>query len=180
LHGNSLSRMRTLIDRTLAEVRLGAAIQRAERVSVAELMEEIEIVATVETNDRDIHLSVETEPYDMDVHADRQILVSAIANLVQNAFKFTRPGGHITLRAHLVGERVLIEVKDECGGLPPGKFEDLFRPFEQKGHDHTGLGLGLSISAKGVRASGGEIHVRDLPGSGCVFTIDLPRASPPD
>jgi signal transduction histidine kinase len=180
LHGHSLSRMRTLIDRTLAEVRLGAAIERPERVSIAALMEEIEIVATVETNDRDVHLSVETGPYDLDVHADRQILVSAVANLVQNAFKFTRPGGHITIRAHLVGERVLIEVKDECGGLPPGRIEDLFRPFEQKGLDQTGLGLGLSISAKGIRASGGEIHVRDLPGSGCVFTVDLPRAPPPD
>ncbi|HZL19162.1 MAG TPA: HAMP domain-containing sensor histidine kinase [Polyangia bacterium] len=180
LHGRSLSRMRTLIDRTLAEVRLGAAIQRPERFSVAELMEEIEIVATVETNDRGVHLSVEAGPYDLDVHADRQILVSAVANLVQNAFKFSRAGGHVSIRAHSIGERVLIEVKDECGGLPPGSTEDLFRPFEQKGLDQTGLGLGLAISAKGVRASGGDIRVRDLPGSGCVFTVDLPRAPPPD
>ena len=51
-------------------------------------------------------------------------------------------------------------------------------PFEQRGADRTGLGLGLSISLKGVRASGGEIHVRDLPGLGCMFTVDLPRAPP--
>jgi len=74
--------------------------------------------------------------------------------------------------------RVLIDVQDECGGLPPGKAEELFKPFEQRGADRTGLGLGLSISLKGVRASGGEIRVRDLPGSGCMFTVDLPRAAP--
>ncbi len=71
---------------------------------------------------------------------------------------------------------MLIEVQDECGGLPPGKSDELFRPFEQRGADHTGLGLGLTISLKGVRANGGEIQVRDVPGSGCVFTVDLPRA----
>jgi hypothetical protein len=72
---------------------------------------------------------------------------------------------------------VLIDVEDECGGLPPGKAEDLFRPFEQRGADKSGLGLGLSISMKGVRANGGEIRVRNLPGKGCTFTVDLPRAS---
>ena len=106
------------------------------------------------------------------------ILASVVANLVQNAFKFTRPHGHITVCAHTAGERVLIDVQDECGGLPAGTAEDLFKPFEQRGADKTGMGLGLSISLKGVRAIGGEIHVRDLPGSGCRFTVDLPRAPP--
>ncbi len=55
---------------------------------------------------------------------------------------------------------MLTDVEDERGRLPPGKPEELFLPF------------------KGVRTYGGEIHVRDLPGSGCVFTVDLPRASP--
>jgi hypothetical protein len=53
--------------------------------------------------------------------------------------------------------------------------DELFRPFEQHGGDRTGLGLGLSISRKSVEAEGGEIYVRELPGVGCVFTIDLPR-----
>jgi hypothetical protein len=181
LLGRSLRRMRVLIDRTLAEVRLEAGTQKLERVSIAQLVEEIEVVATIEAKDHDIHLSVDAGAFDVAVDADHQILASVVANLVQNAFKFTRPHGHITVRAHTEGQRVLIDVADECGGLPPGKAEDLFRPFEQRGADQTGLGLGLSISLKGAQASGGEIHVRDVPGSGCVFTIDLPRAprSPP-
>ena len=178
LHGRTLRRMRVLIDRTLAEVRLGAGTHTSERVSVAELIEEIEVVATIEANDHDVQLSVDGGSPDVVVEADQQHLASVVANLVQHAFKFTRPHGHITLTARTAGERVLIEVQDECGGLPPGKAEDLFKPFEQRGDDKTGMGLGLSISLKGVQAIGGEIHVRDLPGSGCMFTVDLPRAPP--
>ena len=140
------------------------------------MIEEIEIIAKIEANDRDIQLSVDPGAHDVAVQADPQILAAVVANLVQNAFKFTRPRGHIMVRTHATNERVLIEVQDECGGLPPGTAENLFRPFEQHGVDQTGLGLGLSISMKGVRASGGELHVRNLPGSGCTFTVDLPRA----
>jgi len=70
---------------------------------------------------------------------------------------------------------VQIQIEDECGGLPPGEIEHLFRLFEQRGADRTGLGLGLAISRQGVEESGGAIRVRDLPGKGCVFTVDLPR-----
>jgi signal transduction histidine kinase len=69
----------------------------------------------------------------------------------------------------------LIEVEDECGGLPPGDSEELFKVFEQRGGDRSGLGLGLAISRRGVEANGGKLYVRDLPGRGCVFTIDLPK-----
>jgi signal transduction histidine kinase len=72
---------------------------------------------------------------------------------------------------------VLIEIEDECGGLSPGEVEHLFRMFEQRGTDRTGLGLGLAISRQGVEDSDGTIRVRDLPGKGCVFTVDLPRQS---
>ena len=52
------------------------------------------------------------------------------------------------------------------------------RAFEQRGTDRTGLGLGLSLSRRGVEANGGALSVRDLPGTGCVFTVDLPRLPP--
>jgi signal transduction histidine kinase len=179
LLGRSLRGMRVLIDRSLAEVRLEAGSFKPEAVRISGIIEEIEVVASIDAKNRHIQLSVDAGLYDVAVIGDRQILASVVANLVQNAFKVTRPGGHVTISSHTKGDRVLIDVQDQCGGLPPGKKEDLFRPFEQRGSDLTGMGLGLSISMKGVRASGGEIHVRDLPGSGCVFTVDLPRASPP-
>ena len=177
LLGNSLKRMRVLLDRTLAEVRFNAKEQLRERVSIVSLIEEIEIVAAMEAPERDIQLSIDGGAGDVAVEADRQMLASALSNLVQNALKFTHPHGHVCVRAHAAGERVLIEVEDECGGLPPGNAEDLFLPFEQRGADKSGLGLGLPISRKGIRACGGEIHVLDRPGHGCTFTIDLPRAA---
>jgi signal transduction histidine kinase len=51
----------------------------------------------------------------------------------------------------------------------------MFRPFTQSGTDRSGLGLGLSIARRGVEADGGMLTVRDIPGIGCVFTIELPR-----
>jgi signal transduction histidine kinase len=178
LLGRSLRRMRVVVDRTLSEVRLGAGAFGSERVMIAPLMEEIEIVAMIEAKERDVRLTIDIGAPDLAATGDQQILASAIANLVQNAFKFTRAGGHIRICARSNGARVLIEVHDECGGLPPGKTEELFRPFEQRSTDQSGLGLGLSISLKGIQAIGGEIHVVDHPGKGCTFTIDLPRAEP--
>ena len=111
----------------------------------------------------------------IDVEADSQILSAALNNLVQNAFKFSHPHAHVALRTTATGDRVLIEVEDECGGLPPGKIDELFRPFQQRGANRHGLGLGLSISRKAVEAMGGTLGARDLPGKGCVFYMDLPR-----
>ena len=111
------------------------------------------------------------------VEADRQMLGSAVSNLLQNAFKFSRPKGQVSLAARVVADRILIEVEDECGGLPDGKAEELFQPFEQRSRDRTGLGLGLSISRRAIEANKGTLRVRNLHGKGCVFTIDLPRKS---
>jgi hypothetical protein len=124
---------------------------------------------------RGLTLTVTPVEAAMEVKVDRQLLTVAVANLLQNAFKFSRVRGLVTLKTSAVKDRVLIEVEDECGGLPPGKADDLFQGFEQRGKDRTGLGLGLSISRKSVKADRGEIRVRDRPGVGCVFTIDLPR-----
>jgi signal transduction histidine kinase len=81
----------------------------------------------------------------------------------------------VRLTTRVVDERVLIDVEDECGGLPPGKAEDLFRPFEQRGADRSGLGLGLAICLRRVEANGGRLRVRDVPGRGCVVTVELPK-----
>jgi signal transduction histidine kinase len=171
----SLARMRDLLDRSLAEVRLQAGIHKRTHISVAALIEEVAIAAAVEAAHGGLQLTVGPVADGVTIHADEQILVSALSNLLQNAFKFTHPHGHVSLKTHTTVDRVRIEIEDECGGLPAGTIEDLFRMFEQRGADRTGLGLGLAISRQGVEESGGTIHVRDLPGKGCVFTVDLPR-----
>ncbi|HEX8704748.1 MAG TPA: HAMP domain-containing sensor histidine kinase [Myxococcaceae bacterium] len=177
--GRSLKSLRNLVDRSLSEVRLTSGIKQRERVLLAELIEDIEASAVIDAQERGLQLTVVPAEYGLAVEVDRQLLDSAVANLLQNAFKFTRPGGNVCLRTHTRQGSVVIEVEDECGGLPPGKAEGLFQPFEQRGNDRSGLGLGLAISLQGVRANGGEISVRNFPGTGCIFTIELPLAAAP-
>ena len=175
--GRSLSGLRDLVDRSLADTRLNAGMQNRERIVVADFIEEVEVSAAMEARERGLRLTVVRVDGDVAVEADRQILASAVANLLQNAFKFSRPEGQVSLRSSADADRVRVEVEDECGGLPPGDPRALFLPFEQRGGDRTGLGLGLAISRRGVEASGGVLKVRNIPGKGCVFTVDLPRAA---
>jgi len=69
-------------------------------------------------------------------------------------------------------------VTDGCGGLPPGKAEELFDPLVQRSADRSGFGLGLGIALQAAEAHNGTIRVRDLPGQGCEFTIDVPSIAP--
>jgi signal transduction histidine kinase len=171
----SLIASRTLISRSLAEVRLTQSVQNREQFLVAGFIEEVASASTLEANARGVGLTVTPVEDGVAIEADRQVLAAVVGNLLQNAFKFTRPRTTITLRVGASAKRVHIEIEDECGGLPSGNIEELFRPFEQRGADRTGLGLGLAFSRWGAHANDGRIYARNLPGKGCVFTVDLPR-----
>jgi signal transduction histidine kinase len=173
----NLRGLRDLIDRSLAEVRIDSGMQQRERVSVPALVEEIEVDSSLEATALGISLTVSSVEDGLEVEADRPILAAALTNLLQNAFKFSRANGHVSLKTTATTDRVLFEVEDECGGLPSGSSDALFRPFTQNDANRNGLGLGLSISRRGIEANGGEVLVRDLPGKGCVFSINLPRPS---
>ena len=175
----SLMGLRALIGRSLAEVRLTQGVQNREQFLVSEFIEELAPAATLEANARGIRLTVMPVEDGVAIEADRQVLAAVVGNLLQNAFKFTRPRTTVTLRVGASAERVLIEIQDECGGLPGGNVDDLFRPFEQRSADRTGLGLGLAFSRWGVEANNGRIYARNLPERGCVFTVDLPRLPVP-
>jgi K+-sensing histidine kinase KdpD len=111
------------------------------------------------------------------IEADQPILAAVVGNLLQNAFKFTRPHTTVTLKVGASADRVLIEVQDECGGLPGGgDAKEQVPAFEQRGADRTGLGLGLAFCRWGADANGGRLYTRNLPDKGCVFTVDLPRS----
>jgi hypothetical protein len=172
----SLVGLRDLIDHALADVRLEAGMPtRLEPVAVDRFIAEAQVSAALGARAKGCSFTVAPVERGLGVCVDKQMLSSAVSNLLQNAFKFTRSHSHVALRAYGRGERVLIEVEDECGGLPAGKENTLFTSFQQHGTDRSGLGLGLSISRRAVEACGGTLGVRDMPGLGCVFTIDLPR-----
>jgi signal transduction histidine kinase len=175
----SLIGLTALVDRSFADVRLDHGEQQTEHVQVWEILEEAEISASMFAQTRGVQLLVGPTDRDLIVEVDRHLLAAAVGNLLQNAIKFTRPTTAVRLRASAAGARVFIEIEDQCGGLAPATPEDLLTPFVQRGQDRSGLGLGLSIVVKAAKAMGAELHITDLPGVGCVFTLALAWQSPP-
>jgi signal transduction histidine kinase len=172
----SLIGMRNLIDRSLADVRITAGMPpRARLISLADFVADVKISASLEAHDRECEFTVGAVDAELALDVDREILLSAVGNLLQNAFKFTQHRTEVSLNAYAAADRIRIDVEDHCGGLPPGAAEDVFLPFKQSGEDRSGLGLGLAICRRSVEANNGVLSVRDVAGSGCVFTIELPR-----
>jgi signal transduction histidine kinase len=175
----SLIGMRNLIDRSLAEVRVTAGLPpRLKFVRLADFLSEVASSAALDPLARECQFTVTPTDQDIEVNVDPEMLAAAVGNLLQNAFKFTKRHSEVRLRAHVAAGRVLIEVEDHCGGLPSGSPEKLLLPYVQSGQDRSGLGLGLDICRRSVEANNGFLRVRDVPGSGCVFTIDLPPSQP--
>jgi len=172
----SLIGMRNLIDRSLAGVRLTAGMpSRAQLISLADFIADVKISASLEAQTRACKFTVGDVDRGLALDVDREIMLSAVGNLLQNAFKFTHHHTEVRLNAYAAADRIRIDVEDQCGGLPPGAAEEMFKPFTQSGNDRSGLGLGLTICQRGVEANNGILAVRDVPDFGCVFTIDLPR-----
>jgi signal transduction histidine kinase len=175
----ALSGSRRRIDRALAESRASTGEARTlQTVSLIDFVAEIKMSASVDAFAAECTLTVAEVEEGLEIQGDRDLLLTAVANLLHNAFKFTQPHSEVSLNVYAAADRVIIDVADHCGGLPPGAHEDLFLPFKRRGSDSVGLGLGLSICRHNVEANHGVLRVRNLAGSGCVFTIDLPRQLP--
>jgi len=176
----SLVALRTLIDRSLTEVRIGAGMTMQRRVfALNHFIGEIKYSAQLEAQLNGCTLLVAPVDPQLFINADRDLLSSALGNLLQNAFKFSDRGAQVTLRGYLAGARIRIDVQDTGGGLPAGFSDTAFAPFSQAGANRQGLGLGLSIARRSVEANDGRLSVVSVDGSGCVFTIELPRCAAP-
>ena len=175
----SLLGLRTLINHSLNEVRMTVSVTERLPIVVSTFIEEVTTAARLAEGTRGITLIVSPVEEELVIEGDRQVLAAVVANLLQNAFKFTRPGTQVTLRAGASADRLLIEVEDECGGLPGGtaEGEEMVPSFEQRAHDRSGLGIGLAFSRWGTEANGGRLYARNRPNRGCIFTVDMPRSA---
>ena len=169
----SLASLAALIDRAVDEVRQGVVPER-EVFSIATFIADTESTARLQADAAGCALTVRPVLQAMSVLGNRPTLHAALANILQNAFKFTKAHTEVTLHAFRSDDRVHIDVHDHCGGLSHGAAEKLFAPFVQRNADKSGLGLGLAIARNSVEADFGTLGVRDVPGLGCVFTIALP------
>jgi signal transduction histidine kinase len=174
--GRSLIGLRDLVDSTLSDIRTAGSHQRPEVVSVPAFLSDLAVAAQLQAEYNSVHFTLEPIDAELSVVVDRQLLASAVTNLLSNAFKYTPSGGGVILRAHARDARVVIEVEDACGGMAESH-SDPFRPFgERRAKNRTGLGLGLSIARKAVRSQGRDIEFRNMPGKGCTFSIAVPAA----
>jgi signal transduction histidine kinase len=172
--GRSLVALSERVDTTLSQVRLAASRLRRVQASVLVFVDEIAVTARLHAEYQGLELKIEPVDPKLRFDVDRQLLASALTNLLQNAIKYTRQHGKVTLRTRCQDGRVLLEVEDQCGGLAENEAKHSSGFGDRRRSDRSGLGLGLSIARRAVKAIGGELHTRNLPGQGCIFTIDLP------
>jgi len=177
--GRSLDGLDSQIHRAVSLVRNEHRAGTQDVFSLADFAAEIESASALAAVAKQCKLKVLPVDPQLAIRGNRPMLLAAVVNLLQNAFKFTHLHTEVTLKCHAIEDSVLIEVSDHCGGLGPDLAGRMFQPFEQGGADRSGLGLGLTIARQFVAENGGGLSVRDLPGVGCVFTIALPRYAMP-
>lgn len=174
----SLSSLTGLVNKALEEVRTEGDVQEEHPTfSTASFISDAEASAVLTASLKGCKFTVSAVDPLLGLKGNRDLLLGVLANLLHNAFKFTHAHTEVTLKAYAAGDRIHIDVADNCGGLPNGNLERLFTPFTQLNDNKTGLGLGLSIARQNVETDGGLLTVRDLPGKGCIFTVNMPRFS---
>ncbi|QBE67057.1 HAMP domain-containing histidine kinase [Pseudoduganella lutea] len=172
--------MARLITLSLDDVRANGVVGGQKDIfSLAVFIHDARESAQLDANARGCPLLVPPVDETLGVQGNRELLLAALANLLHNALKFTQAGTTVTLTAKEAGDRILIVVRDHCGGLPAGDAEKIFSPFCQSGDDRSGLGLGLSIARQSITQDGGLLTVENFPRTGCAFTMNLPRHPAP-
>ncbi len=175
----SLDKLSELVDHTLNMARVVARFEvRPQREQLSRLLKDVETLVTFDAEGRGIDLVVSMEQ-DVQLMMDIRLMHSALSNLVRNAIKYSHDGGTVELRSRVQSDRLILEVEDGCGGLPPGMVEQAFAPFVRLTGKQQGFGLGLAIAKQAVDAHEGLLRVQNLPGKGCIFVMELPLPNAP-
>ncbi len=167
----------------LTRIDSGTLDLQCSLLSLPALLESIAEKFAPQAQAAQVSIRVESEALPP-LHADGDRLSQVLSNLVDNALKFTPPGGSISLRAGMQAEWLRVEVADTGAGIPAEALPHIFKRFFQvdpsrAGGVKHGAGLGLAIVREIVSAHGGTISVQSQPGEGSTFTILLPPV-PPD
>ncbi|HTV11898.1 MAG TPA: ATP-binding protein [Acidimicrobiales bacterium] len=129
---------------------------------------------------REIRLEIASTEADITVMANRRDLTSAVANLVDNAIKYSEPGAAVYVGAGRSGERARLWVRDEGIGIPRREQERIFERFYRVDRARSrwtgGTGLGLAIVRHVAAYHGGDVSVESVEGEGSTFTLCLPVA----
>jgi PAS domain S-box-containing protein len=174
-------RMQRLIEDLLdvARIEAGALVVRPSREMIVPILHEAAEQYRDQARARQLVLTVDAGSDELEARIDRDRILQALGNLLDNAVRLTPEGGSILLSARDRGDDVLISVADTGPGIAPSDMARLFDRFAQvEDRDSGAAGLGLTIVRGVAHAHGGEVEVRSREGRGSVFTLRLPKLGP--
>mgnify|MGYP001389060049 CR=1 FL=1 len=162
----------------IAEAESGTVGARPEPVALGLMLDELGELYQPQAEQQGISLSVSCAP-DSLVLGHRQLLAQAVANLIDNALKFTPAGGRVELRTGIADGRLIISVEDSGPGIPAEDRTRAVEPFVRLSNapPRDGSGLGLNLAAAVARLHGGSLRLEDNQ-PGLVARLDLPAGAP--
>jgi signal transduction histidine kinase/CheY-like chemotaxis protein len=162
----------------LSKIEAGRMELSYDRFGVLDAVREVHNVIRSLSERRDIDLSINIEPNDLEVRADKSKFKQVLYNLLSNAIKFTAQGGRVWVNGKADDGDLIVDVGDTGVGIPEEHHARIFDEFYQLGNATTrqveGTGLGLSLTRRLVDLHGGSISLESEPGKGSVFTFKLP------
>jgi two-component system phosphate regulon sensor histidine kinase PhoR len=166
-----------LVSDLLTLARLEAEVPSTkEQIELRPLIEEQIASRMNPLQDRGVQVTIDCP--DIEVHADRARLSTALSNLLDNAIYYNKPGGQISISAEVQDRTLRLAVADSGQGIPseelPRVFERFYRVDKARTRDSGGTGLGLSIVKHAIESQGGTINVTSRLGAGSTFTIRSP------
>ena len=168
-----MTMLNTLMD--VSEAETGTMKLSLENIDLAALINEVVELYDYVAEEKSIKLSTNAPP-DLYLRADRARLRQVLANLVDNAVKYTPIGGRIDIEAYTKGQQAVVRVKDNGIGIPideiPRIWDRLYRG--DKSRSQRGLGLGLSLVKAVVQAHHGQVEAAPNPSGGSLFSVYLP------
>lgn len=173
-------KMSELIGKLLAYTRLEQGTRRIDReeLDLSGLVEDVcEEQRTVAA--RNIRIECETS-HDVLVNGDVALLISLVQNLVTNAVKYGKDGGHVWVKVYSEGSKACVSVRDDGIGIGEEDLACIWNRFYQadrsRSDESRGIGLGLSLAQQIARLHGGRITASSRPGEGSEFIFSMPEA----
>ncbi|MFZ4875449.1 hybrid sensor histidine kinase/response regulator [Janthinobacterium sp. Mn2066] len=165
----------------VARINTGKIALQYQDFTLEQLLGHVLELCQPDASEQHIGISQDLPSYRVMLHADYARVVQIFANIVSNAVKFTPPGGHIHLAAHMEGKQLIVSIEDNGIGLELEAIPRIFCMFEQsrtmEGKMTSGLGIGLSLSRQFAEMHGGTVEAySDGPGHGSRFLVTLPAS----